>query len=444
MKTTTLMFISLGCDKNLVDTEHMLGILGREGFEFTQDETQADIIVINSCCFIGDAKEESINTIIETGKLKETGRLKGLIVCGCLAQRYAGDIRRELPEVDAIVGTTEYTRIAEAVKEVLEGNSPELVGNTDAAEYPKGERILTGGGYSSYLKISEGCDKNCTYCIIPKVRGRYRSFPEEVLLNEARSLAEKGVKELVLVAQETTVYGRDIYGKKRLPDLLKKLCGIEGLEWIRIMYSYPEEIDDALIDVMSSEEKVCHYLDMPIQHCSDRILRLMGRRTDRKSLEKTIKKLRERIPDIALRTTLISGFPGETKKDHEELLSFVEEMRFDRLGVFAYSREEDTPAASFDGQVPVRTAKKRRDEIMSLQQRIAFEKEAGMAGREMTVMIEGSLAEDDVYVGRTYRDAPDVDGYVFLKNTPRRFMSGDLVKARITGANGYDLTGDII
>ncbi|MBQ7463337.1 MAG: 30S ribosomal protein S12 methylthiotransferase RimO [Lachnospiraceae bacterium] len=444
MKKTTLMFISLGCDKNLVDTEQMLGILGREGFEFTQDETLADIIIINTCCFIGDAKEESINTIIETGKLKKSGTLKGLIVCGCLAQRYAGDIRKELPEVDAIVGTTQFTKIAEVVREVLGGDRPDHLGDIDRMEYSQDERILTGGGYSSYLKIAEGCDKRCTYCIIPKVRGRYRSVPKEILIEEAEQLAKKGVKELILVAQETTVYGKDLYGSKELPDLLRKLCAIEELKWIRIMYSYPEEIDDELIEVMAKEEKICHYIDMPIQHCSDRILKMMGRKTDRKSLENVIKKLRERMPDIAIRTTLISGFPGETKNDHEELLDFVEKMRFDRLGVFTYSREEDTPAAAFPNQVPGRTARKRADELMSLQQKTAFENEENMTGRELSVMIEGYLNEDDVYVGRTYRDAPDVDGYVFLKNARREYMSGDFVKARITGANGYDLTGDIL
>lgn len=438
------MFISLGCDKNLVDTEQMLGILGREGFEFTQDETQADIIIINSCCFIGDAKEESINTIIETGALKKTGSLKGLIVCGCLAQRYAADIRKELPEVDAIVGTTEFTRIAEVIKKVLGGERPDLIGDINKIEYSGEDRILTGGGYSSYLKIAEGCDKRCTYCIIPKVRGSYRSVPKEILLEEAGRLAKNGVKELILVAQETTVYGKDLYGSKELPDLLQKLCAIRDLKWIRLMYSYPEEIDDELIEVMAKEEKICHYIDMPIQHCSDRILKMMGRRTDRKSLENVIKKLRERMPDIAIRTTLISGFPGETKNDHEELLDFVEKMRFDRLGVFTYSREEDTPAAAFPDQVPGRTARKRADEIMSLQQKTAFENEENMTGRELSVMIEGYLKEDDVYVGRTYRDAPDVDGYVFLKNARREYMSGDFVKARITGANGYDLTGDIL
>ncbi|MCR5650976.1 MAG: 30S ribosomal protein S12 methylthiotransferase RimO [Lachnospiraceae bacterium] len=444
MNKPLVMFISLGCDKNLVDTEQMLGILDREGFEFTQDETEADVIVINSCCFIGDAKEESINTIIETGKLKKDGRLKALVVSGCLAQRYADEIRKTLPEVDAIVGTTEFTSIAEAIRGVLSGDRPDIIGDINKTEYSGEERIVTGAGYSTYLKIAEGCDKNCTYCIIPKVRGRYRSIPSEMLIKEAQSLADSGVKELILVAQETTVYGRDLYGKKDLPGLLRRLCRIDGLSWIRIMYTYPEEIDDELIGLMAEEEKICHYLDMPIQHCSDSILRSMGRRTDRESLRAVIYRLRERIPDIALRTTLISGFPGETKNDHEELLSFVEEMRFDRLGVFTYSREEDTPAAAFPDQIPGRTAKKRRDEIMLLQQQISFEKETAMAGRILPVMIEGYLKDDDVYVGRTYRDAPDIDGYVFLRNARREYMSGDFVKTKITGANGYDLTGDII
>ncbi|MBR5376353.1 MAG: 30S ribosomal protein S12 methylthiotransferase RimO [Lachnospiraceae bacterium] len=443
MKKTLVMFISLGCDKNLVDSEQMLGILGKEGFGFTQDERIADIIVINSCCFIGDAKEESINTIIETGKLKNEGSLKGLIVCGCLAQRYAKDIRNSLPEVDAVVGTTEFTRIAEAIKEVLAGNRPDLIGDINKAEYSE-NRILTGGGYSAYLKIAEGCDKRCTYCIIPKVRGRYRSVPSPVLLDEAKALSDRGVKELILVAQETTVYGSDLYGVKILPQLLRSLCDISGIKWIRIMYAYPEEIDDELIEVIANEKKICHYIDMPIQHCSDKILRAMGRRTDRESLKNIIYRLREKVPDIAIRTTLISGFPGETQRDHEELLSFVEEMRFDRLGVFTYSREEDTPAATFSDQVGARISRKRREEIMSLQQRIVFEKEASMTGEELSVMIEGYLKDDGVYAGRTYRDAPDIDGYVFLRGARKEYMSGDFVKARITGSNGYDLTGDII
>ncbi len=440
----TVMFVSLGCDKNLVDSEQMLAILGEEDFEFTGDERLADIIIINSCCFIGDAKEESINTIIEMGRLKAQGRLKALIVCGCLAQRYPKDIRSQLPEVDAIVGTSEFTKIAEIIREVLAGNKPDRIGDINRFEYAEGKRALTGGGYYAYLKIAEGCNKNCTYCIIPRIRGRYRSVPMEILLNEAKDLADRGVKELILVAQETTVYGTDLYGKKSLAGLLGQLCRIKGIEWIRLMYCYPEEIDDELIDVIAGERKICHYLDMPIQHCSDKILKAMGRKTDRESLISIINTLRDRIPDIALRTTLISGFPGETDKDHEELLKFVEKMRFDRLGDFTYSREEDTAAAGFLDQINSRVKRKRRDEIMQLQQRIAFENESAMSGREMDVMIEGYLAGENVYVGRSYRDAPNVDGMVFINNAGREYMSGDFVKIRVTGSNEYDLTGEII
>ncbi len=440
----SIMLISLGCDKNLVDSEQMLSLLYEQGCTFTQDPDKADVIIINTCCFIGDAKEESINAIIEAGTHKGNGRLKGIIVTGCLAERYTEEIKKELPEVDGIVGTASFTKIADSVKEILSGDKVQKTGNIDDLCFASGHRILTGGGYYAYLKIAEGCNKNCTYCVIPKVRGRYRSVPEEDLLKDAEELAKKGVKELILVAQETTLYGVDLYGKKSLSGLLRKLCRIEGFEWIRIMYCYPEEIDDELIETVADEEKICNYFDLPVQHSSDRILKAMGRKTDRKSLVDIIHRIRTRIPDVALRTTLISGFPGESEEDHEELKAFIKEIRFDRLGDFVYSKEEGTAAAVMKGQIRADRKKRRRDEIMTLQQQIAFEKESLMEGRTLRVMIEGYLPEDKTYVGRTYRDAPGVDGMVFIVNASGEYMSGDLVDVKITGSHEYDLLGEVI
>ncbi|HCY60117.1 MAG TPA: 30S ribosomal protein S12 methylthiotransferase RimO, partial [Lachnoclostridium sp.] len=347
-----LLFISLGCDKNLVDTEKMLGILGKEGYSFVDDENEADIVVVNTCCFIGDAKEESINTILQMAELKKTGRLKALIVTGCLAQRYKQEIIDEIPEVDAILGTTSYEAVGEAIKEVMHGETPEVFESIDAPVSKTTDRLVTTGGHYAFLKIAEGCDKRCTYCIIPYLRGKYRSVPMEQLVKEAEELAEKGVKELILVAQETTLYGKDLYGEKKLPELLRRLAAVSGIQWIRLQYCYPEEITDELIETIKTEEKVCNYLDIPIQHASDAVLKRMGRRTNNKEIRGLIAKLRREIPDIALRTTLISGFPGETEEDHEILMQFVDDMEFDRLGVFAYSPEEDTPAFSFENQVP--------------------------------------------------------------------------------------------
>ncbi len=338
-----ILFVSLGCDKNLVDSEVMIGLLGKKGFSFTDDETEADVIVINTCCFINDAKEESINTILEMAEYRKSGSCKALIVAGCLAQRYKQEIVDEIPEVDAVLGTTTYDAIVETVEKVLEGQKELHFEDIDRlVPEQEGARALTTGGHYAYLKIAEGCDKHCTYCIIPKVRGNYRSVPMEQLLKEARELAEGGVKELILVAQETTLYGKDIYGEKKLPELLKKLAEIGGIQWIRVLYCYPEEITEELIQVMRDEPKICHYLDLPIQHASDRILKRMGRRTTRADLHHIIGRLREEIPDICLRTTLITGFPGETREDHEELMRFVDDCEFDRLGVFTYSPEEDT------------------------------------------------------------------------------------------------------
>lgn len=436
------LLVSLGCDKNLVDSEMMLGMLADAGYGITDEESEADIVIVNSCCFIMDAKQESIDTIIEMGTLKERGKCKALIVTGCLAQRYTKEIHEEIPEVDAVVGTAGAGQLIEVIESVLSGTAKDAVAEPGQALLYGKRRILTTGGYYAYLKIAEGCDKHCTYCIIPKVRGHYRSVPMEALLEEARTLAGQGVKELILVAQETTVYGQDLYGRKSLPKLLRKLCRIDGIEWIRILYCYPEEIDGELIRTIKEEKKICHYLDLPIQHADDGILRMMGRRTDRDALRKTVEKLRGEIPDICLRTTLITGFPGETKEAFENLASFVDEMEFDRLGVFTYSAEEDTPAAGMPDQVAEEEKEFRRSEIMLLQQEIAFEKAEAMVGRVLPVMVEGRLADEDVVVARTYMDAPGIDGNVFIE-TDREFYSGAIVTVRITGSNEYDLIGEL-
>lgn len=442
MMEKKVFFISLGCDKNLVDSEMMLGMLEENGFIFTDDEKEADVVIVNTCCFIGDAKEESINTILEMAELKKNGRIQALIVTGCLAQRYQAEIRKEIEEVDAVIGTTAISELPAVLEEVFAGRARDHYRSLDDKPLTDRKRIVSTGGHFAYLKIAEGCDKHCTYCIIPKVRGSYRSVPMESLLREAEALASQGVKELILVAQETTVYGQDLYGHKALPELLRRLCRIEGLLWIRVMYCYPEEIDDALIQVIREEEKICHYLDIPVQHASDAVLKRMGRRTDKKELIAVINKLRREIPDICLRTTLITGFPGETKQDHEQLLDFVEEMAFDRLGVFPYSQEEDTPAAGMPGQISDELKRERRDELMALQQEIAFDAAAGMEGQIVDAMIEGKVADEEVYVARTYKDAPDVDGFLFV-HTDRELMTGDFVRVKITGSNEYDLMGEL-
>lgn len=442
-----ILFVSLGCDKNLADTEMMLGILQKKGYSFTDDENEADVAVVNTCCFIGDAKEESINTILELAELKKTGQLKALIAAGCLAQRYQEEVRREIPEVDAIVGTTAAEEIADAVESALAGKGGGYFRDPDAAPAVRRDRVVTTGGHFAYLKIAEGCNKRCTYCIIPKVRGKYRSIPMEALVEQAEALAEGGVRELILVAQETTLYGVDLYGKKSLPELLHRLAQISGIYWLRILYCYPEEITEELIETIAAEPKVCHYLDIPIQHASDNVLKRMGRRTGQEELRRRIERLRERIPDICLRTTLISGFPGETQEDYEELYRFVNEMEFDRLGVFPYSQEEDTVAADMPDQIDEKLKEARRDELMELQQAIAFEKAESMIGRVLTVMVEGKVADEDdienhVYVTRTYRDAPNVDGYLFL-NTSATLMTGDFVRVLVTDSNEYDLIGEM-
>jgi len=459
-----IFFVSLGCDKNLVDSEKMLGMLSRRGCEITDDETAADVIVINTCCFINDAKEESIQAILEMGKLRSEGKCRALVVTGCLAQRYRQEIMDEIPEVDAVIGTSSYDVLPDVIEELLQKAEPALyVTDPDVDPAGDGARLVTTGGHYAYLKIAEGCNKRCTYCIIPYIRGHYRSFPMEELVAEAEKLAEGGVKELILVAQETTLYGTDLYGKKMLHELIRALARIPQIRWIRLLYCYPEEIYDELIEVMKEEEKVCHYLDLPIQHADDGILRRMGRRTNRAELTELIAKLRREIPDIILRTTLITGFPGETQEAHENLMEFVDETEFDRLGVFAYSPEEGTPAALMPDQIDEEVKMQRLDEIMALQQEIAFDLGERRVGKTCYVMVEGRVTEDmadepdqlydwtgpddgeegDVYVCRTYADAPGVDGYLFLRSA-ERLMTGDFVQVRVTGANEYDLTGEMI
>ena len=438
-----ILFISLGCDKNLVDTEVMLGLLASRGYQMTDDETEADVIVINACCFIHDAKEESIQNILEMAEYRKQGKVKALIVTGCLAERYRQEILDEIPEVDEVLGASAFDRILDAVDRALAGERSVMLSDVDALPLPDTRRLVTTGGHFAYLKIAEGCDKHCTYCIIPKIRGSYRSIPMERLIQEAEDLASQGVRELIIVAQETTVYGRDIYGEKKLPDLIRRLCQISGLRWIRILYCYPEEITDELIQTMKEEKKVCHYLDLPIQHASDGILKRMGRRTSKQELIDIITKLRKEIPDICLRTTLITGFPGETEEQHEELMDFVDEMEFDRLGVFTYSPEEGTPAAEMADQIDEEIKLERQAELMELQQEIAFDKAEQMVGREILVMIEGKVADENAFVGRTYRDAPNVDGLIFI-NTDEELLSGDFARVKVTGALDYDLIGELL
>lgn len=440
-----ILFISLGCDKNTVDSEMMLGIIAGRGYEITDSEEDADAAVINTCCFIGDAKQESIDNILEMTALKEAGRLKAVVVTGCLAQRYCDQIRKEIPQVDAILGIGGWDKIADCLDAVLKENkkSDDVVENDRDILLCGYDRLLTSGGHFAYMKIAEGCNKRCTYCVIPYVRGAYRSVPIETLVDEAKALAQRGVRELILVAQETTLYGVDLYGRKSLPQLLKALAKVEDIKWIRILYCYPEEITDELIETMKNEPKVCHYLDIPIQHASDDILKKMGRRTTREEITERIAKLRQEIPGIALRTTFITGFPTETHRDHRQMLDFVEEIKFERLGVFTYSREEGTQAAKMSGQLPELVKKRRRDRVMKLQRQIAWERAAGMTGKVFDVMIEGRLVKEDIYVGRTYMDAPGVDGEVFV-SCERELMSGDFVKVKVTGSREYDLVGEVI
>ena len=437
-----VLFISLGCDKNLADSEEMLGLLTGKGHEIVDSEEEAEVIVINTCCFIHDAKEESIENTLEMAEYKKAGTCKVLIVTGCMAQRYKEEIIEEIPEVDAVLGTTSYMDILKAIDEACEGRHFQEFRDINELPEDSGRRVLTTGGHYGYLKIAEGCDKHCTYCIIPSLRGRFRSVPQERLIAQAEHMAEQGVKELILVAQETTMYGTDLYGKKTLHLLMKELCKIKGIRWIRVLYCYPEEIYDELIQVMKEEKKICHYLDLPIQHASDRILKRMGRRTTRAQLTAIIEKLRKEIPDIVLRTTLITGFPGETEEDHQELMEFVDEMEFDRLGAFTYSPEEGTPAETMEDQIPEEIKEERRDEIMELQQEISLEKGNDRIGQELLVMIEGKVSGESAYIARTYGDAPKVDGYIFVQ-TGELLMTGDFAKVRVTGALEYDLIGEL-
>lgn len=441
-----ILFISLGCDKNLVDSEKMLGILSEKGFTFTDDETEAEVIIINTCSFISDAKEESIDTILEMAKMKKEGVCKALIITGCLSQRYREEIRHELPEVDGMLGIASWDQIAEAVEQTLAGKRPEVFDsvseNAEVSLRVKADRLLTTGGHYAYLKIAEGCNKQCSYCAIPAIRGQYHSIPMEHLLQEAEKLSECGVRELILVAQETTLYGVDLYGRKMLGELLQRLSEISGIYWLRVQYCYPEEITDELIAVIRDNPKVCHYLDIPIQHCSDHILKKMRRATTKAKLLERIGRLRAEIPDIALRTTLIAGFPGETDKDHEECMEFIDQVGFSRLGVFTYSPEEGTAAADMPDQVEEDVKKQRMDALMELQQEICADHSEELIGKTLTAVVEGKLIGEACYVGRTYMDAPGVDGYVFIR-TGEELMTGDFVRVHVIGAEEYDLIGEL-
>lgn len=439
-----IFLASLGCDKNLVDAEGMLGYFKNAGYSFTDDEYEADVILVNTCCFIHDAKEESIQTILSMAQCKEDGKCKVLVASGCLSERYKDEIMELIPELDGIVGINDCDQAVETVNRLLNDKAvTHLKQISEEKKLHTTERILTTGGHYAYLKIAEGCDKRCTYCVIPSVRGSFRSVPMEELVEQARTLVAQGVKELILVAQETTLYGVDLYGGKKLPQLLEGLSEIPGLVWIRILYCYPEEITEELLQVMAAKPNICHYLDIPIQHGSDHILKRMGRRTDQACLKEKIALIRKYMPDVTLRTTLITGFPGETQEDHEINLDFINEMEFDRLGVFTYSQEEDTPAAIMSDQVPEDVKEDRRCELMELQQEIAFEKSESMVGRELLVMVEGKVADEHAYVSRTYMDAPGVDGYLFIQ-TPEELMTGDLAKVKVTGALEYDLIGELL
>ncbi|MDO5156620.1 MAG: 30S ribosomal protein S12 methylthiotransferase RimO [Eubacteriales bacterium] len=438
-----ILFVSLGCDKNLVDSEVMLGMLQERGYSITNDEKEADVAIVNTCCFIHDAKEESIENIIELGSLKKTAKLKGLIVTGCLAQRYQDEILKELPEVDAIVGTSSTESIIEAVEQVMIGKQFTCFTDLDFLPPSHEERVITSGTYMGYLKIAEGCNKRCTYCIIPQIRGNYRSVPMEDLVAQANYLAKNGITELCIVAQETTIYGIDLYGKKSLPELLRRLSEIDDIQWIRLLYCYPEEITDELIFEIKNNPKVCHYIDMPLQHCEDRILKRMGRRTTKEEIKQKINSIRSQIPDIVLRTSLITGFPGETENDHENLMEFINEIEFNRLGVFTYSPEEGTPAAEFENQVEENVKQKWRDEIMELQQEISYDLNSEMIGKRLKVIVEGYLYKENMYLCRSYKDAPEIDGCVFVASD-EELVSGDFIDVIITDYNEYDLIGECI
>lgn len=444
-----ILMVSLGCDKNLCDSEAMLGLLAKHNYNITNDEQKADAIIVNTCSFIKDAMEESVNTVLEMAKLKQQN-LKYLIVTGCMAQRFKDEIFDEIPEIDACLGTSSFDKILDVIEELKARDGIEdaeeisVYDDIDRlATITESNKVITSGTFMGYLKIAEGCDKFCTYCVIPHIRGHYRSVPMEQLLKEAEYMASQGIEELVLVAQETTCYGKDLYGEKRLHVLVRELAKIDGIKWIRLMYCYPEEIYDELIDCFKEEPKLLHYIDMPMQHSEDAILKRMGRRTDCASIEAVIGKLREAAPDIAIRTSLIAGFPGETQEEHEALMAFLDEQELDRVGVFTYSREDGTPAATFENQIDEETAEQWRNEIMELQQEISLDKNETFVGKIMQVIIEGYSSDDDVYVGRTYRDAPGVDGLVFV-NCDYELMSGQIVDVRINEVGPYDMIGGIV
>lgn len=431
-------FVSLGCNKNLCDTENMMGLLAEEGFEITPYPEEAVVIIVNTCGFIGDAKQESINTILEMAEYKNEN-CKLLVVAGCLAQRYYEDIRKELPEVDVIVGTTAFPEIVDAVREGLSGQKKSYIEDIDKPECENLPRVRTTPEYTAYLKIAEGCDNRCTYCAIPYIRGKYRSRNIESIVSEAQALANDGVKEIIVVAQDTTRYGIDLYGEKKIAELLTKLCKIEKLQWVRIHYSYPEELDDNLIETIKNEPKIVKYLDIPVQHGCDSVLKRMGRKTDRKSIEKLVLKLRTEIPDITLRTSIIAGFPGETEEEFSELCEFLKEVRFDRTGVFAFSCEEGTPASRLKGQLDEDVKEARRDEVMELCQRISLERNEKMIGKILTVMAEGF--EDNLYYGRSGGESIEIDPKIYF-GAHRDLSPGDFVQVEIKSADVYDLYGE--
>lgn len=433
---------SLGCSKNLMDAEIMTGILKEKWYEFVEEFDEADIIIVNTCGFIRDAKQESIDTIVELSQLKEVGKLKYLIVTGCLAQRYADELLEEIPEIDAIVGTGNFMNISEIIDRLESEKNVTEIGNIEFAFDETLPRYVSTPEHMAYLKIGEGCSNHCTYCIIPKLRGKYRSRKIEDIVEEAKTLAAEGVKELVVIAQDTTRYGEDLYGEAKLAELLEELAGIEGIKWIRIMYSYPESITEKLIDVIAAHDNICSYFDMPIQHASNRVLKRMNRRTSKEDIRSKVEMIRSKIPDAVIRTTVIVGFPGETEEDLEELIDFMKEIKFDRLGAFAYSREEDTPADRMDGHMDEEIKEERRDRVMMVQQAISEEINQKREDKVFEVLIEEE-AEDGVYVGRTQGDAEEIDSVVYV-NSDEELEIGSFVNVYITEAMEYDLIGDVV
>ena len=433
--------VSLGCSKNLVDSERMLYKFRKRGYELVTEPGLSDIAVVNTCGFIQSAKEEAIETILELVKLKEEGTIKKIVVTGCLSERYQQEMADEFPEIDAVVGIGDQKDIIDIIDHVLANER--VVHFDDKKNLPvTGERIISTLPFFAYLKIAEGCNNCCTYCAIPKIRGPYRSVPMDDVLEEAKWLAENGVTEIIVIAQDTTRYGEDLYGKSKLPELLEKLCGIDGLKWIRVLYCYPERITDELLEVIANQEKIVKYMDIPIQHCNGEILKRMNRRGDRQFLTELMKKIRNKVPDIVIRTTLITGFPGETQEQFEELAEFVKDMRFDRLGCFAYSPEEDTPAAEFPDQIDDEVKKHRRDIIMEQQAEIMAEKCESMIGKTIKVLFEGFDRYAECYYGRSSADAPEVDGKVFFTVEGKKPAVGDIIDVEITDYIDVDLIGE--